>query len=354
MKIVHVCGGKNIHGMQRHVLTLAVAQKARGASVLIVNDQPGEFSAACDEYGIPVVIEEGLELPPSEPQAKGVTEKLSSTFTSFGAEVIHCHTRRATMKVIPVGNKLGVPCVYTHHVAPTQGFDAAKNLNLKFATISVSRADWENLKKIGISESELYYVPNGTKIMPRDGRRSDRANLMFVGRLEYVKGVDIAILVMAEMKRRHGPECPILDVYGDGTLEEYAKEMVSVLRLDDVVRFHGVQAGILEHCASTDILIVPSRSEVGPLVVLEAMSRGMHIVTSRVGEVAEMLPDQRYGRIVPVNSIAAFADAVDSLLSDIHAGKLDPDLLIERHRAVYSDEKMIESIEAVYERLVQA
>jgi glycosyltransferase involved in cell wall biosynthesis len=47
------------------------------------------------------------------------------------------------------------------------------------------------------------------------------------------------------------------------------------------------------------------------LVVLEAMSRGMPIVAADVGGVNEMLPDQQYGRVVPVESITELADAID-------------------------------------------
>jgi L-malate glycosyltransferase len=97
---------------------------------------------------------------------------------------------------------------------------------------------------------------------------------------------------------------------------------------------------------------VPSRLEEGPLVVLEAMSRGMPIVTSDVGDVREMLPDQRYGRIVPVDSITEFADAIDSVLADIADGNFDPNLLKERHRELYTTEKMAERVEAVYENVL--
>jgi glycosyltransferase involved in cell wall biosynthesis len=129
-------------------------------------------------------------------------------------------------------------------------------------------------------------------------------------------------------------------------------EIIAVLELENIVRLYGSQPGILERCPDTDILILPSRLEACPLVVQEAMSRGMPIVATDVGEVAEMLPDQRYGRIVPVDSVVALADAVESLLSDIENGRFAPELLIERHREFYSDDKMAERVEAVYEQAI--
>jgi glycosyltransferase involved in cell wall biosynthesis len=201
-------------------------------------------------------------------------------------------------------------------------------------------------------ESEIYYVPNGTKAMPSGGVPGDGPpGLMFVGTLGLRKGIDIAILAMYVLRQRLGPQCPLLRVYGDGEQEFFA-EMAAVLGLGELVQFCGVQPGILERCPSTDVLIVPSRSETGPIVVLEAMSRGIPVVAADVGEVTEMLPDRRYGRIAPVNSIAAFADAACALLADLAAGQIDPALLIERHRTCYTNDQMARRIAAVYKRVL--
>jgi glycosyltransferase involved in cell wall biosynthesis len=78
----------------------------------------------------------------------------------------------------------------------------------------------------------------------------------------------------------------------------------------------------------------------------------MPIVATDVGDVPEMLPDSRYGRIVPVDSIEALADAVDWLLSDISDGRFDPEPVIARHRSLYSADKMAERIDQVYSEAV--
>lgn len=354
MKIVHVSGAMQVPGIQQYVLTVAAAQKERGADVLVVASQPGAFSDACEKHGVLVVMEEDLELEAPGHQEKVVEKHLASTFRTFGAEVVHCHTGEGALKAVSAANGLGIPCVYTHHVPGIRALVVARESSLKFATISLSRAGCENLKRNGFPESELYYIPSGTKIMPRDESQPGSGNLIFVGRLKNVKGIDIAVLVMAELRRRHGAECPILNVYGEGNLREYAEEMVSVLRLDDFVRFHGARMGILEDCASTDILLMSSRAEVaGPLVVLEAMSRGMPIAASDVGEVAEMIPDRRYGMVAPAESVIGLADAVDSLLADIETGEFSPDLPVARHRELYSEDKMVERIGEVYKELIR-
>jgi glycosyltransferase involved in cell wall biosynthesis len=92
-------------------------------------------------------------------------------------------------------------------------------------------------------------------------------------------------------------------------------------------------------------------TEAGSLVAVEAMSRGMPIVATPVGEIEEMIPDQRYGYIVRSGSILALADGIESMLSDVRAGRFDPDLPISRHRALYALDKLVERIDAIYKRL---
>jgi glycosyltransferase involved in cell wall biosynthesis len=340
-QVVHVKDGLAA-GIERHVFNLAIAQQERGDSPIVVVPEPGGLTAACDECGIPVAIEPHLSGRPAP-----AIDYLCSRFTNLGVEVIHYHTPNVGLKeVVAASNKIGIPCVYTHHV------DAVFKIpDLEFAVITVGRMNFERLKKNGFPEERLYYVPDGTKAAPRLTNGLPRPSLIAVGRLEFVKGFDIAILAMAELKRRHGLSCPPLNIYGAGPMAGYLKEIVSVLCLDDTVRFHGVQLGILERCPATDILIVSSRAEAGPLTALEAMSRGLPIVSTRVGGIEEMLPDQRYGYIVQTESIIALADGIESMLSDVRAGRFDPDLPISRHRGLYSVEKMAERVDAVYKRL---
>jgi glycosyltransferase involved in cell wall biosynthesis len=355
MRITHLVNGstEGIVGVERRVLYLATAQKARGSSVTVVVDHPGLLAEACDQHGVPVVVVQSLTqdcgfLEPVE----NAIQDLIIQFKSTAAELIHCHTLPVAAQAIPAGNQIKVPCVLTFNGPGL--LMAARDAGLRFASILVTRARFEELKKSGMPD--VYYVPNGTSAAslarPAETGPSGRPNLIFVGSMIARKGVDVAIHAMAELRQRLGPDCPTLNIYGDGEQARYLKEMVTVLHLQDIVRFWGFQSDILDHCPSTDVLVMSSRSETGPQVVLEAMSRGMPIAASDVGEVAEMLPDPRYGRVVPVESIVALADAIESLLSDIADGEFNPDSLMERHRSRYSDEIMAERIEAVYQQVL--
>jgi len=361
MRIIHVTNSAetSMLGPEKHVLYLAVAQKARGYNIMVITDRPGVFAEACQQHDIPVVMVQGLN--PRDARfgylVNETVEEFIAQFKSFNAELIHCHTVPAASQAIVAGNRAGISCALTLHTAGSgeAQLRAASRAGLRVTVISPSQVQLEGLNKMTIPGIDLYYASNGTDanalVDPEKTQLSPHPSLMFVGSLKSRKGPDVAILAMAELRRRRGQSCPVLNVYGDGHQSDYLHEMVAVLNLNGTVKFHGFQFGILDSC-ETSLLIMPSRAENAPLVILEAMSRGMPIVASDVGEVASMLPDPRYGRIVRPDSILGLADAIDSLLSDIENGQFDPGLVIERHRSLYSSEKMAERIEDIYKQVL--
>jgi len=336
----------------------------------VVVDRPGALRDACSQHGISVVVAQ--ELKP----ATGPLRKISATptpglitqFEAFNADLIHVHAPPAAGRVIPAANLIRIPCLFSLHariIADSKGIRhpliEARRAGLRFAVISVTKAIFEDLRKRDSLATDLYYVPLGIKAVSpsanyQKSNQPHRPNLIFAGTLDRNKGLDIAILAMADLRRRRGGrDCPVLNVYGsEGGEGDYLREMVTVLGMNDIVRFHGFQAGILEDCSNANILVIPSRAETGPLVVLEAMSRGIPAVAFDVGDVAEMLPNARYGRIISVNSIIAFTNAIESLLSDIDSGRFEPGLLIGRYRSLYTSEKMAERTEAVYRQVLES
>ena len=358
MRVIHVTGSAKIStfGTEKEAIDLAIAQKAHGYNVVVAMESPGVFMATCRRHGVPVVTRSGLGLPlegADESAKEASIRDFMEYIAAFKPDIVHCHSGNAELVAIPASNRANVPCVFTNGIAEV----AINNWEngLRAAAICINTATFAKLKNDPMGMG-VYYVPNGTKAMPPTKARQTGAahppNLVLAGIMEHSKGVDIAILAMVELRRRLGRDCPVLNIYGDGPDREFLASMAAVLELNDVIRFHGFKPGILEHCPSTDIFVLTSRLEAGPLVVLEALSRGMPIVTSDVGDVSEMLPDDRYGRIIPRNAIVAMADAVESLLTDISNGQFNPDLLIERHYSLYSFEKWAERTAEVYKQIL--
>jgi glycosyltransferase involved in cell wall biosynthesis len=368
MRVLHVTsnpdGDGGTRGEVKAAVDLALGQKARGYDVTIATDRENLLTETCHQHGISVIAHDSLSLKVSDVdgrQALRLSENAVRDFIpclqSLSPDIVHCHSIIAGMVGIAAGNKLGISCVLVS--------DGSKDIlrgienGLRFGVLCLSQMQFDKLKD---AVPDVYYVPNGANAPEPSGQVRETgdgrsAGIIMATRLIPRKGVDIAILAMYDLRRRLGHDCPVLHVYGDGTgeesqTEESLTEMAAILGLNDIVQFHGFQLGILGDCPSTDILIMPSRWEAGPLIVLEAMSRGMPIVATAVGDITSVLPDQRYGRVIPVGSPVALADAIESLLADIAAGRFNPDLLIERYRSYYSIEKWAERVEVAYEQFM--
>jgi glycosyltransferase involved in cell wall biosynthesis len=361
VKIIHCTNNAELvdYGTEREATNLAMAQQAHGSDVILAIDRPGVFGEICKEHKMPVIVHESLCKPRSQVPEREAHERAVQEFIALleihKPDIIHCHTLHAANIAIPAGNRIGIPCVYMGDT-PNGTIEAHKR-GLRFTVVCLTEPGLKGLRK-EMPDIAAYYIPNGTRVVPRepvqprDGGRF--VNLVMAGKLIPRKCCDVAIMAVFELRRRLGSDCPVLNIYGDGPRRVHLAEMVSVLGLNDHVRFHGFKLQALEHCPSTDMLITASRHECSPLIVAEAMSRGMPVVTTDVGNVREMIPDERYGRVVPIDFVLPFAEAIESLLLDVASGKFNPDLPIERHRSLFSFEKWVERMEVVYEQALQA
>lgn len=144
--------------------------------------------------------------------------------------------------------------------------------------------------------------------------------VLFVGRIQPLKGPDVAIRAMHALAR---PDALLLIVggasgsEGDGEVER-AHQLVDELGLRGRVRFVPPQP---HHILSTyyraaDVVIVPSRSESFGLVALEAAACGIPVVASAVGGLQSLVDDGDTGFLIERRDPAMFATAIGRILDD--------------------------------------
>jgi glycosyltransferase involved in cell wall biosynthesis len=148
-----------------------------------------------------------------------------------------------------------------------------------------------------------------------------RAALLFVGVLEDYKGID----VLAEAWRQAAPRVPDaeLRLVGRGPKLEVVEQLL--VDLPRQTRWYPAldQAELVHELDRSTALVLPSRSEGLPRVVLEAFCRGRPVVGARAGGVVDLVRDGENGILVEVEDAEALADAlVDVLLEPAWAGKL--------------------------------
>lgn len=176
------------------------------------------------------------------------------------------------------------------------------------------------LRSRGVEDSEIDVIQNGfdAELFPYAGPEQRNWNKMiFIGRVEPAKGVDLAIVAFAHLKQKF-PELE-LSIYGDTEAHrEFAERIDDWERGLPGITFHGkvAQPELAKALQAAGLLLFPSRSfESAGLAVLDAQASGCPVVAFDIGGVPEYL-DPHCGLLVKEIEREPLIAAVDSLLSN--------------------------------------
>ena len=178
----------------------------------------------------------------------------------------------------------------------------------------------------GVDTSRFYPIPDDEAKEAIECGGCKRL-LLYVGRIEPLKGIDILIRALA-MVRESGvleKECFSLAIIGgdpDAPPEKMSAEMARLralcveLHLEDLVLFLGKrdQATLPYYYSAADVLIMPSHYESFGMVALEAMACGTPVVASQVGGLAFLVQDGVNGFVVPGKNPTALANTLTHLI----------------------------------------
>lgn len=272
--------------------------------------------------------------------ADGVRDHLQVT---GGVDVLHANYWLSGVAAHRLKHELGLPLVSTFHTlarvkAETgdpepQGRDRAEAevigcADAILASCTEEAAQLERLYAAAPGRVEI--VPPGVDhafFSPGDRRGAraalglgDHPVLLFVGRIQPLKGLDVAVRALDALGRT---DAVLLVVGGPSGPQGRAEEdrvrgLVAGLGLADRVRFVPPQP---HHLLSTfyrsaDVVLVPSRSESFGLVALEAAACGVPVVAAAVGGLRTLVDHGHTGFLVEERDPAVFASHVGELLDE--------------------------------------
>jgi glycosyltransferase involved in cell wall biosynthesis len=170
------------------------------------------------------------------------------------------------------------------------------------------------------------------------------SDLLFVGELRWLKGVDVLIEAMALLA--HEVPGISLTIVGEGPDRATFEGAVKSRHLGDTVRFIGATPARAAFALGRT-LVVPSRAESLPYVVLEAAAAGLPMLATKVGGIQEIFgPDA--DALLPPADPAALARAIRAAVGDRAAARTAALRLQARVRAGFSIETMTDGVLAGY------
>lgn len=261
-------------------------------------------------------------------------------------DVLHAHLGYAIILGILAGLLSGTPVVATLHNVRSDRWTKLENFMLWIGARRVI-AVGKMVLNAHLSQpynKKMVVVANPVKPVEAISQRErdeirrefsgsmQRPFLISIGRLEPQKAFADLIAAM-DIVRRSSPEV-FLALVGGGALKESINKQIDDLGLRDHISMLGVRSDVPHLLAASDFFISSSHWEGMPIAVLEAMSAGLPIIATNVGDVPQVVGDES-GILVDPKQPAALAKAITSFLNDPVAckemGKSARDYVLRNH-----------------------
>jgi glycosyltransferase involved in cell wall biosynthesis len=165
-------------------------------------------------------------------------------------------------------------------------------------------------------DTEAYRPARGTErteIRSALGLADDAIVFMAVSSLKPLKRLDLLLNAAAPTLRRENAR---LVIVGRGPERDRLTRLAEESRIADRVVFTGMRDDVDTMLRAADVLVLSSRTEAFPNVVLEAMATGLPVVTTDVGSVREMAVHEASALIVPPEDESALGAAIERIAGD--------------------------------------
>jgi glycosyltransferase involved in cell wall biosynthesis len=258
----------------------------------------------------------------------GAVALLAEELRQLGADILHVPLYSRASPYLRLAARLArVPLVVVEDWSlpgklPALRRTADRLLRGETRFLAASQAQARDLLRDGVPAAavavvhagvDVERVAGGDRQTTRDalGIEGDRPMALVPARLVAAKGHDDLISALPAILAQV-PRLQLLFA-GDGPLAGTLAERVRREGLDSQVRFLGHVEGMPDLYAAADLVVLPSRIEGLPAVLLEAFAARRAVVATRAGGVPEALTDGVEGRLVPVGEPEALAAAVTQL-----------------------------------------
>jgi glycosyltransferase involved in cell wall biosynthesis len=255
--------------------------------------------------------------------------------------ILHSHLFGASLAASPIGWMCRVPVIMeTPHVREAwrrgliKGHYMVDRIVCRFVDhcIAVSEANAHYLiEEKGLPPSKVQVIHNGCdlqkfspELLARRGLKlslgfgNDDPVLLALGRLEPQKGHRFLLEAYAQVLREF-PRARLVCV-GEGALRQALEQQSQQLRIQDSVRFVGLQSNVAEWLAMADISVLPSLFEGLPLVAIESLAAQRPMVATAVDGTPEVVVNEKTGLTVPPGNAPELATAILRLLRQPELG----------------------------------
>lgn len=357
LSITHVIAPAEFGGLESVVALLAGRMAARRHAIRVVallgpdgHSRPIQESA---RSGVEVIE---VRLPARAYRAE--TARLTAELARNPGAIAHTHGYHADLVGLRAARRAGVPVVATAH-----GFTGGAPRNRVYewldrralarfdAVVAVSRPLASRLQAGGVPPDRLHTIPSAfdAAVLPEsrtDARRTlglDGNGLVagWVGRLSAEKGPDLFVEALALATDWQA------SVVGSGPMARALVERAAQLGIPPRLHWHGAIPDAGRLLAAYDAVVLSSRTEGTPIVLLEAMAAGVPLVVTAVGGIPDVVTE-REAILVPPGSPERLARGLHAIRSEPEAARARAVAARQRLHAAYAVDPWLDRYESVY------
>jgi len=362
LRLCYILAPVNFGGLESVVTALAagMAQRGHDACVLALLEPGGRWEALATLSASGVEVVE-IRVPPKSYRVE--VKRLTAELARRSGAIAHSHGYHADLVSLRAARAAGAPIGSTAHGFTGGGwknrfyewcdtralarFDAVVAVSLPLARLLVAR---------GVPAPRLHLIPNAYRescapLSRADARRAlglapDALVAGWVGRLSREKGPDLFRDALTLAPEWNG------SILGAGPLEAPLREGAGGLSDPARLRWHGVIPSAGRVLRAFDAVVLSSRTEGTPIVLLEAMAAGVPVVATAVGGVPDVVTE-REALLVPPEHPELLARALESIRLQPEAARERAAAARTRLESAYAVEPWLDRYEAVYRDLAR-
>jgi len=269
MKILHFINSESYGGIEQHVQELASYQKNNHEIVIVCNSYLLKYFN--NDFNVSIV--------------KNFSRHnyfyllgFYNLIKSINPDIVHTHGSKTTSIYTKIKKFISASHIATIHNIKSN----VKIYNKADHVIAVSDEITEGLENFTVVTNWINF--NANEIIS-NSQKSKHA--LAVGRFEKAKGFDLLIKSWKNIKRE-------LIIIGDGSEYESLKNLIHELDLNHKISLQKFMPykEILQEFAKAKVFILPSRNEGGPRVALEALALKTPVLSTRVGHMSSIFPNE--------------------------------------------------------------
>lgn len=364
MKVLHVNAGLEEGGGLTHIINLLKEAKIENQNFELLCLTQGPVARAAQNASLPVFV-----LGMRSRYDVGGLKQLVTFINQGNYDIVHTHGARANLFLSLIKAKIKARWCVTVHSDPYLDFAHRGLLGRVFTAANMhalKKADaifavTEKFAQLLITKGRIipdkvHAIYNGIffhedqYFAPKEYHAS--FNIINVARAEKVKGQELLLKAIKGLDNSNIH----LYIAGDGSELATLKKLVQYLKLEKQVTFEGflTHQQLEKLYRKMDLAVLSSYSESFPLVLLEASDNLVPIMSTNVGDIKMMIPDQRHGFVAQIGNLASITQTLNSAIN-LPAKKLTQMALCEKKYLAsnFSLDKQLSSLMGVYQSLLK-